>query len=206
MSSENTCKGCGLWWLPPNDRPVLDGRDQSGSSTACVLPLRRPFAVFASAVVLGFGVFGWGTVLLALDSVRSAPRSVSAWAVLLVALLVGGVLGAGAFSLVASELLHFVMPSRLVCDAEGMRVELWETWSGTWARLLRRRTVIPRGQLRGVTHGISQGGAHQLFIVHASGWSFGTGWEGSEQRHAEHAREIAGWLGGTAALASPRGQ
>ena len=162
-----------------------------GVSEASVVSLRPTFPVVACFVFLAFAALGWGAMFVALDSVLHTPKTGYPWIALLIALPVGGTVGAVCCAAIVSSFVHSLIPTQLVCDDTGMRVRLWETWSGVWANFRRRRAFIARDQLRGVTFHLSQGGEHQLFIVLTSGWSFGTGWQGTAASYSAYAEAIA---------------
>lgn len=186
LRRELTCTGCGLWWVKSTRNAVLQGVGETSA-----VSLRSPISIFACAVFSGFAVLGWGALFVTLDSVLAHPSSGASWLALLIALPLGGTVGAVCCAALVSSFVHWLIPARLVCGDAGMRVRLWQTWSGVWASFRWRRAFIPRHQLRGITFHLSQGGRHQLFIVLASGWSFGTGWEGSEAAYFRHARALA---------------
>lgn len=135
---------------------------------------------------------------MTLNAVLAHPGSAYAWIGFLIALPIGGLLAVSCTAMEIATAVHFLVPSRLDCDEDGMHVSIWVTWSGLWQNFNRRKIFIPRHQLRGVTFTIGQGGHHHLFIKHASGWSFGTGWSGPQGAYDAHAGSIASWLKATA--------
>jgi hypothetical protein len=193
-----TCGECGLWWTNRNAEAGFEPYEDPVAAPNLVLHLRQTVEPVGQVILLGIAAFGWWALWLTLNSVLAFPRSGYSWVGFLVALPVGGLVAVTCTTMLASAGLHFLVPSRLNCNADGMHVRVWATWSGLWANFRRRRIFIPRHQLNGVTFNIGQGGGHQLFIKHASGWSFGTGWDGTKGAYSKYAISIVSWLKATA--------
>lgn len=190
-----TCADCGLWWigapaperiLPlPSEEPIL----------RFVLHLRTHMDVRWLLVTLALGVLASSFVISAFA--HPSWFFTSSWSgqlLVLLGLAVCGWIGVSCLAHAVQLLLHAVSPSRLEGDRLRLRVRVWNTWGGLWSGFRRTNALFPREKLRGAALTAGQGGQSQLFVVHASGQAFGTGWSGDEDEGRRLATSFLRWL------------
>lgn len=188
-----TCPSCGLWWVS-RDLETVSAPSSSGA------PAPSPFLLGEGGHVAGISVgLLLGAALLATSAAPLSPRWQMpdpglTWAMRVVAVLIVG--GFGLHFLLASlaALLPVLSPSRLEIDGPHLRVRVWNNWSSLRAAFRRTDTRVPRGDVRWVGLGAGQAGQALLFVVHASGRAFGTGWSGSPEEGKLLAARLAAWL------------
>ena len=116
------------------------------------------------------------------------------WAMRLVAFPITGGLGVCVLLASAGELLHALSPSRLEVDGPHLRVRVWNTWSSLWRAFRRTDARIPRDEVRWVGLGPGQTERAEIFVVHASGHAFWTGWSGAREEGERLAAQVSAWL------------
>ena len=195
-SRSATCPGCGLWWVGArSDREMLAAGTVSDESPVPLgLALRESVSLWWVVILLVFACFGYGAALMTILSVRQDPSSLPAWAALLVGLSLGGLVGTVCAASVIQLLLHAIIPARLEGDESRLRVRVWNTWDGLLSGFRRTDVMVPGNQIEGVAFLTGRGGDSQLFLLHSSGLTFGTGWSGTKADAMRISEPLVRWL------------
>jgi len=189
-----TCATCGLRWRVLGSEEEIAPRDLVSDEP------RLPFRL----LLRDSGGFSWVAVLLFFVSVgyggswiiwflRHGTSGLLAWAALLVSLPLGLFWGTYCLAALLQHLFRRFLPSRLEADQSTLHVRVWNTWEGLVSGFRRTDATVPRDQIVGVTFHTDQGGNSQLFIAHASGLAFGTGWSGTREEATRLAQPILCW-------------
>lgn len=187
------CQKCGLWWGTAHE--TFSGSDAAAHTSSLRIRLRSEVSLRWVATLLAFGGFALGSAsVCGLSLIRTPPNSLLAWLAVLVALLLGALVGTYFAGALAQVALHARLPSQLSRDGAMIRVQVWHTWDGLWRGFRRTDALVPRAQLCGVEFMVGQGGETHVFLAHASGRAFGTGWRGSRKAAMRLAEELSAWL------------
>jgi hypothetical protein len=128
------------------------------------------------------------------SATQTPPSSALAWVAVVVGLSLGALVGTYFIGALAQVLLHALVPSYVSRNGSMVRVRVWHTWHGLWQGFRRTDVLVHRAQLRGVEFMVGQGGETQVFVVHVSGQSFGTGWRGSRKSAVSLGEELLAWI------------
>jgi hypothetical protein len=173
------------------------------TTTSVRLELRAPIRLWWVAVLLGFIALGSGSALIAVASVGQGSAGWIEWVALVVAVLLGGAVGASCSIGLVQHLLHALVPTLIEADQSTLRMSAWNTWGGLLDGLRRVRTTMPACEVVGAALSTGQGGESHLMIRHSSGLSFSTGWSGTKQTVTERSEPLMRWIGAVQALRDP---
>lgn len=189
-----TCPTCGLWWQSDLTDRVRAPRDLVSDEPR--LPLRlllRDSVGFGWFAVLLFFVSGAYGGSWAIWALRHDASGFLGWATLLVSLPLALLVGTHGLAALLQQLCRQFSPSRLEADDSNLRVRIWNTTGGLVSGFRRTDATVPRADVVGVALYTGQGGASQLFIAHASGLAFATGWSGTKEEATRLAQPILRW-------------
>jgi hypothetical protein len=158
------------------------------------LALRESVSLWWVVTFLVFACFGYWAALMTVFSVRQDPSSLPGWAALLVGLSLGGLVGTYCTAVLVQLLLHAIIPARLEGDESRLRVRVWNIWDGLLPGFRRTDVMVPRDQFAGVAFLTGRGGESQLFLLHSSGLTFGTGWSGTKADAMRISEPLLRWL------------
>lgn len=190
----STCATCGLWWVLPNERyeRLRPPAELAGTGPVLFLRLRPPVVAAGFVPCLAFCLGCYGAALILVFDLAHGPgpaRCLTSLGGLLLALWIG-TFCAGCL---VQGLLLLAVPSRLGGDESALRVRVWNTWEGLASAFRRTDVRVPREHLTGVLLGTAQNGDSQLFLLHASGLAFGTGWRGTRERALTLGEAVDRW-------------
>src|SRR5690606_16723279 len=86
-----------------------------------------------------------------------------------------------AIAVLAQEVLHALLPSRLKLDPEGLHLRIWVTWGGVFSRFRRSDVLVKWDEIAGIAFGEAQVGETQVFIAHTLGWDCYAGFTGGRR-------------------------
>lgn len=184
--------GCGLWWVRTSGRVI----DPSGDARPTPLPVTvllpearfggLPATLLLCGAVAGFGTAAW--------IASTATAALSALPMRLVSLPLSLLVGAFCGVCLLGNALRSLVPARLVLDESSMHLRLWRSWGGMVAGFRRTAVTLDRDEVVGVAIHTGQGGEAQIFLMHASGLSLGTGWSGSHEAAMALCGPILSWV------------
>lgn len=209
--ADAVCTACGLSWIAPGSEfGAMDGglpndsaAPSGGEAVGVCLRVRPSLGQLVSWLTMVLvGAFG---VMAAGSAAWDALPAGSDLVLLLLVVPVGAWITVWCVACIVECALHTALPSRVDGDTRDLRVRVWRRWTGALEGLGRTDVRIPREEILGV--GLQRGplGQAELFVLHASGYAFGTGWRGSEEDGRRLALPIARWVTPRAAIPEPLG-
>ncbi len=181
--------GCGLWWVSTPGRALEASADAQPivMPVTVLLPEER-FSGLATTFLLcgaaaALGIAAW--------IAKAATTDLS---MVLVSLPLSILVGAFCGACLLGNALRSLLPARLELDEFTMQLRLWRSWGGMVAGFRRTVVTLDRQEIVGVAIHTGQAGEAQIFLMHASGLSLGTGWSGSDEAAIALCGPILSWL------------
>jgi hypothetical protein len=192
---EAVCDGCGLHWIRPGAELTPIEAEGSGRSASVRVSLRKRASTGQVVSWLGMVAVGVLGSIAAGSAAWDALPAGSDLVLLLLVVPVGAWITVCCAACVLDCALQAAIPSRVDGDDVHLRVRVWRRWTGILDGLRRTDVCIPRDRIAGAGLREDPLGQSQLFVLHASGYAFGTGWRGTEQEGRRLAQSVARWLG-----------
>ena len=184
-----TCAQCGLWWVASVEANAARPAAAEAVSEIC-LRLKANTDIAFWVVVSLFAAVGYGTLLFCIWNLAGGPPNVLTLVALLCGLPLGGLLAFPASEAIVQHALELAVPGRIDGDRLGLRLRAWRSGSG----FRRVDVLVPRSAIVGVGFWSGQGYETHLFLVHACGCAFATGWAGTRQRADAYAEVLQRWI------------